>query len=99
MEPQPEPGYGRYTAEQSGGEVIIQATGETPTPGYTVRLEQSMLDVFPPEFVLVWTPPGGLVADVLTPFSVSASFSADDAIEAVTVRDADGDHRVPVEQA
>ncbi len=55
-----------------------------------------MIDVYPPEFILYWEPPGGLAADMMTPFAVQASFSADEAVKHVVVRDADGAHEVPV---
>ena len=98
MKPQAEPGYGSYSAEQADGQVTIRATGETPSSGYDVKLEQSMIDVFPPEFVLTWTPPDGLAADMMTPFDVTARFPAEEPVEAVVVRDAEGDHTVMVEE-
>lgn len=97
MATEPELGYGEYEAEQISGTVIVHATGDTPASGYRVWLEHSMIDVYPPEFVLYWEPPGGLAADVLTPFIVHASFPAEDPVSHVTVRDADGVHTVPVE--
>ena len=93
---EPELGVGEYTAEQEAGTVIVHATGETPSAGYRVWLEKSMIEVYPPEFVLYWEPPGGLAADMMTPFIVHISFPADEAITQVVVHDADGPHTVSV---
>ena len=96
MANEPELGFGTYRAEHISGAVILHADGETPTPGYKVWLQEAMMDVYPPEFTLYWEPPGGLAADVLTPFHVQAEFPADEAVKQITVRDADGAHTVPV---
>lgn len=99
MANEPELGYGTYRAEQASGVVIVHANGETPTPGYRVWLQEAMIDVYPPEFTLYWQAPGGLAADVLTPFHVKAEFLAEERISQITVRDADGAHTVPVAAA
>ncbi len=96
MANEPELGVGSYRAEQVAGAVIIHAHGETFASGYKVWLQQAMIDVFPPEFVLYWQPPDGMAADVMTPFDVQAEFPADERVRHVTVRDADGAHTVPV---
>lgn len=96
MANEPELGYGEYKAEHVDGAVIVHATGETPADGYRVWLEQSMIDVYPPEFVLYWEPPGGLAADVMTPFHVQAEFPAEEVVEQITVHDDGGVHPVPV---
>ena len=41
----------------------------------------------------------GMVAQVITPFDVTASFKSDDAVAKLTVSDAGGRHEVVVEQA
>lgn len=93
---EPELGLGVYTAEQMPGAVIVHATGDTPSAGYRVWLEKSMIDVYPPEFFLYWEPPGGLAADMMTPFIVHLSFPAEEPIKQVIVHDADGAHEVLV---
>ena len=93
---EPELGYGEYSAEQEEGVVIVHATGDTPSAGYRVWLEKSMIDVFPPEFTLYFEPPGGLAADMMTPFIVHVSFPAEETVQHVVVHDADGKHEVPV---
>ena len=96
MANEPELGVGSYRAEQVSGAVIINADGETFTSGYKVWLQESMIDVFPPDFALYCQPPDGMAADVMTPFHVQAEFPAEEGVRHVTVRDADGAHTVPV---
>ena len=67
MANEPELGVGSYRAEQVSGAVIIHAHGETFASGYKVWLQEAMIDVYPPEFVLYWQPPDGMAADVMTP--------------------------------
>lgn len=98
MANEPELGVATYTAEQVAGAVIIHAKGDAPASGYRVWLEKSMIALYPPEFALYWEPPGGLAADVMMPFIVHVSFPAEDPVDSVIVRDADGAHEVPVEQ-
>jgi hypothetical protein len=89
---------GNYTAKQEGGEVKITAKGQNPTPGYEVKLMQSMLRIWPPQYVLIRKKPGGMAAQVMTPFEVSASFKAAEAVKQVVVRDGMGRHEVAVGQ-
>jgi len=91
-------GRASYRAEQAREAVIIFAFGWNPTPGYTNFFEQSPIDVFPPEFIFRSIPPGGFVPQVLTPFAIWVMFGANEPVKTVTVHDADGPHKVPVEQ-
>lgn len=91
-------GRASYRAEQARDAVIIFAFGWNPTPGYTNFFEQSPIDVFPPEFIFRSIPPGGFVPQVLTPFAIWVMFGANEPVKTVTVHDADGPHKVPVEQ-
>jgi hypothetical protein len=86
----------QYTATQSAGQVTITATGENPTAGYETKLVQSMLRIWPPQYLLARKPPDGMVAQVITPFKVTASFKASDPIKQVTVTDGAGKHQVAV---
>lgn len=88
-----------YSAEQVPGQVIIHAYGEHPTGGWTTRFEQLPIEIWPPQFRLVCTPPDGPVPDVISPFSVWTAFGAQDRVDEVTVHDGDGEHVVPVDQA
>jgi hypothetical protein len=93
-------GRGFYFAEQphAPGDVLVHAVGMTPTPYYKVWLEQGPEDVFPPTHYLYWLPPGGIQPQVLIPFYAFANFWAEDPIDTVRVRDADGWHQVEVER-
>ncbi len=91
-------GRASYRAEQARDAVIIFAFGWHPTPAYTDFFEQSMIEIFPPEFIFHSIPPGWMVPQVLTPFSIWVMFGASEPIKTVTVHDADGEHRIDVEQ-
>ncbi len=91
-----EMGYGDYSAEYKNGEITLKATGDAPSAGYKVWFEQSMIAVFPPEFSLMWEAPGGLAADMMTPFVAQVSFPADEEVTHVIVHDDEGTHTVAV---
>ena len=44
-------GRASYRAEQARDAVIMFAFGWHPTPGYTDFFEQSLFDIFPPQFI------------------------------------------------
>jgi len=87
-----------YTASQTPGEVIIKARGENPTAGYEVKLVQSPLRIWPPQYMLASKKPDGMAAQVVTPFEVSASIKSTDPIHEIVVTDAAGRHEVKVAQ-
>lgn len=89
---------GTYTAKQERGEVTLTAKGENPTAGYETKLMQSMLRIWPPQYVLIRKKPGGMAGQVVTPFEVSASFKAGEPVKQVVVRDGMGRHEVAVGQ-
>src|SRR5688572_26734425 len=91
-------GRANYRAEQARDAVIIFAFGWHPTPGYIDFFEQSPIDIFPPEFIFRTIPPWGMVPQVLTPFATWVMFGASEPIKTVTVHDADGAHKIEVEQ-
>lgn len=93
-----EPCAASYRAQQVPSEIITFAEGIHPTSGYKVFFEQSPIDVFPPEFILWHVKPSGIVLPVITPFWLYTSFKASEKIDAVFVHDANGRHKVPVEQ-
>ena len=97
-----EPGWelaarGEYSAQQVGRVVTITAKGENPTAGYEVKLVQSPLRIWPPQWMLARKRPEWMVAQVITPFEVTASFESDERVRAVKVADAAGRQEVPVE--
>lgn len=91
-----EAGDVKYSAAWEKGKVTITAAGSHPTAGYRIFFEQSMLMIYPPEFILKHQRPEGMAATVITPFSVHASFKADEKPQAITIHDAKGRNRVVV---
>jgi hypothetical protein len=88
-----------YTASQAPNEeVTIRATGNHPTAGYETKFVVSPLRIYPPQWLLAVKRPDGPVAQVVTPFDVSASFKASNQIATLRVTDALGQHDVHVEQ-
>jgi hypothetical protein len=85
-----------YTAVQQRGEVVIRAKGENPSAGYETKFMQSMLRIWPPQYVLIRKRPAGMAAQVVTPFEVTASFKAAEPVGQVVVRDGMGRHEVKV---
>lgn len=76
--------------------MIIVAYGTFPTAGYQARLRQLPQEIFPPMFEFVEQKPGGIVAQVITPFAEIASFKAGGPVKTVTIYDANGAHKVKV---
>ena len=89
---------GTFSAKQQGGQVTISAKGENPTAGHEVKLMQSMLRIWPPQYTLIRKRPTGSAAQVVTPFEVTASFKASEPVKQVIVRDGAGRHEVTVGQ-
>lgn len=91
-------GIGTFHALQVPGMVVVVAQGTNPTSGFKTYLQQSLIDVFPPQFILINEPPkpGDIVNPVITPFLVAAYFPATEPVKSVVVHDAKGPHEVPV---
>lgn len=87
-----------YSAVASDGKVVITAKGEHPTAGWKVAFEQLPIRIFPPQHRLVCVRPGGVVAQVITPFEATATFKSDGAVREVVVHDTRGPHRIPVKE-
>jgi hypothetical protein len=92
-----EAGAATYTARQEGGDVVVTATGANPTASFKTQLAREPEKIFPPRLAFYRKPPDGIAAQVITPFTVCATFKASRRVSAVTVRDSKGEHRVPVE--
>ena len=88
-----------YTARQAAGQVTITANGENPTGGYEVKLVESPLRIWPPQWILAHKKPDGPVTQAITPFETSASFKSDRKVATVVVNDASGRRMVNVAQA
>lgn len=88
----------KYRAVQADGVVTVYATSETPTSGYKVRLEQLPIEIFPPQYRLVWVTPSGIVQQVVTPIEVQRTFKSEADVKEVIVHDERGRHKIPVKQ-
>jgi hypothetical protein len=86
-----------YTATQAGGQVILAAVGEHPAANYEAKLVQSMLKIWPPQYLLARRQTGDMGAAAITPFEATASFNAADPVSQLIVHDAAGRHEVKVE--
>jgi hypothetical protein len=83
-----------YVAEH----LLLVAEGELPTPGYEVDIEQSAIEVFPPQFSLLRCPRPGVFPQVITPFRYSETFHIGATQpEQVTVHHSEGSDAVTVE--
>jgi hypothetical protein len=87
-----------YMARQKSGTVTLTATGKNPTAGFETKLVQSMLRIWPPQYMLAQKKPEGMVAQVITPYEKSASFQASEPVGTVIVTDAGGRREVAVVQ-
>ena len=85
-----------YTATQAHGRVVLRASGEAGSPGWTIRFEQEPQRIWPPQFRLVCERPKGMQPQVMTPFRVERSFKANNRVDTLRVRDARGTHEVRV---
>ena len=86
----------KYSATWTKGTLTLAASGEHNTAGYKVRFEQSMLRIYPPQYILKHEKPDGVAAQAITPFSVQTTFKADEKPVEITVHDAKGKQQVPV---
>ncbi|HWB70693.1 MAG TPA: hypothetical protein VG452_00620 [Egibacteraceae bacterium] len=78
--------------------LLIVAEGELPSPGYLVDIEQSLIEIFPPQFSLLRCRRPGVFPAVITPFRHSESFRIGETRpEQVTVHHAEGSDEVVVE--
>jgi len=83
-----------YAAEH----LLVAAEGELPTPGYGMEIEQSPLEVFPPQFSLLRCARAGVFPQVMTPFRYSETFRVGGTQpEEVTVHHAEGSDAIRVE--
>ncbi|HEY0143616.1 MAG TPA: hypothetical protein VGF48_22185 [Thermoanaerobaculia bacterium] len=87
-------GRANYFALRIGRIVKLFAFGANPSGGWTNYFELSPIQIYPPQFLFFSVPPG-FGPDVITPFLVDTTVRGED-IDALTVWDADGAHRVQV---
>lgn len=92
----PRANYRAYVA--ADGSIHLHASGDCPTAGWEVALAQRPTRIFPPEHQLLVKPPGGIVAQVITPFERCVKVRASpDQVNSLRVFDAEG--RVDVDVA
>lgn len=94
----PELCKGVYSAVQFRGMVYVFANGVQPTAGYQTYLERAKIAIWPPQYSLVCLKPSGVAAQVITPFSVRASFKAEEAVESIIVTDSASKQTIKVVQ-
>ncbi len=92
-------GIAAYNARQEGETVIVTASGQNRSGGFKVQLAREPMKLFPPKFALYQKRPEGMATQAITPFTVCVSFKAPQSLDAITVRDSKGEHRVSVEPA
>jgi hypothetical protein len=85
-----------YSAVSGIAGVTLSASIDLPRPGYKVSLEQQPEKPLPPRFNLMCTAPEGPGADVVTKHDASVAVTGAQVGEEITVKDASGDHQVPV---
>jgi hypothetical protein len=87
-----------YRANQVHNTVFLIATGTHGSPNFKVFFEQSLIDIFPPQFILKHIRPSGVVIQLETPFVAVTHFKAAEEIKELTIHDAQGAHTVRVDQ-
>jgi hypothetical protein len=88
-------GRGEYHAFQVGPIVELVASGKTSDFNTRVKLVQTPLRIFPPQYILLFLVPE-ITLPTEMPFTVPASFLSEEPIKTIVVWDADGKHQVPV---
>jgi hypothetical protein len=70
--------------------VLVTARGENPTPGFAVDLEQSLIKIFPPQFVLRRRRLPGIFPQVVTPYRHSEIVSYPAEQDTIRIHHAEG---------
>lgn len=89
-------GIGNYRARRVGDKIVLQASGDTPSPNYKAWLRRAT-DRDVADYELWWLPPADTSIDLSTPFHVNVSFRAEPDAATVRVRDAAGVQVVELE--
>ena len=88
----------RASAVHFFGRLLITVEGDKPNPCYTISIERSPIDVFPPQYdVKACIDPGKVCAQVITPYRVSSVFISSK-VERITLKTASGEMPVEVRQ-
>jgi flavin-binding protein dodecin len=87
----------KLRAVRFNGAITLGAEGVKPTPCYEVEFHKSPIEVYPPEYNLVWRqPPGTVCIQVLTPYQVTQRIDGGGFTDVVVVHHAGGTERVPI---
>lgn len=80
------------------GQLMIAAAGESPSSGWGVSIEMSVIDVWPPEFLIVECLRSDINQPVVTPYSETRVFAlATHPGSTITIQTAAGPQTIPVE--
>ncbi|MGI9484519.1 MAG: hypothetical protein ACR2RF_01295 [Geminicoccaceae bacterium] len=82
---------------QCDGTILICAEGDLPSPGFEIKIEQSPLRIFPPQFNIVRCRQPGVFPQVITPYRICKSFPLGDKVPEITVNHAEGSDKVAIE--
>lgn len=77
--------------------LLITARGENPTPGYAVDVEQSVIKIFPPQFVLRRRQLPGIWPQVVSPYQYSEIVSYPAEQKTIKIHHAEGSDDVVIE--
>ncbi|MDX6438314.1 MAG: hypothetical protein QOF45_897 [Gaiellaceae bacterium] len=77
--------------------VSLLIWGHAPNPGYTVEIQQSLLDVEPPGFTAQWRQRPGIWPQVIAPYTHQQTFKIGSRRETVLLHHSGGERRVEVE--
>ena len=88
---------GQATATWTEGQLRIQVVGEVHDTCWTVEIEQSPLDVWPPEFAVNRRRTSYICTPVVTRYLVAESFAFGTRPDSICLHHAGGETNVPVE--
>jgi hypothetical protein len=90
---------GHATATWQDGQLRIQVVGEVEESCWSVSIELSPLDVWPPQFAVTRRRTSAFCTQVMTRYVVADSFSFGTKPDEVVIHHAGGELTVPVEEA
>ena len=88
---------GQASATWTEGQLRVQVAGEVHESCWTVDIEQSPLDIWPPQFVVNRRRTDAICAEVFTRYVVAESFPLGARPDSIVLHHAGGEMNVPVE--
>lgn len=85
-----------YTATHAGSKIVLRGSGTLPDGNYQAWLEPVVEEGKARSYVHYWQPLAGQAPAPPRPFSLVESFAPPTPPTFIVIRDADGDHSVPV---